>query len=91
MLYVVCYDIADDYLRDRLSNRLLDFGTRVQFSVFECALDDRHYRRMVERVRDVPVRPTDRVRIYRVCRNCVEQVQIIGPGEVTADRGFYLV
>jgi CRISPR-associated protein Cas2 len=37
-LYVVCYDIPDDRLRTRIANRLVDFGARIQYSVFECWL-----------------------------------------------------
>ena len=40
MQYVVCYDIADDARRSRISQILLDFGTRVQESVFVAHLDD---------------------------------------------------
>jgi CRISPR-associated protein Cas2 len=91
MFYVICYDISDDCTRDRMSKRLLDFGTRIQESVFECVLDERHFRRLSERIRDIPLRGSDKVRIYHVCRSCVAQTRIIGPGEVTSDRGFYLV
>jgi hypothetical protein len=42
MQYVVCYDIADDARRSRVSNCLLDFGTRVQESVFVANLEDAH-------------------------------------------------
>ena len=30
MLYVVCYDISDDSTRNQMSERLLDFGVRIQ-------------------------------------------------------------
>ncbi len=39
MQYWACYDIADDRRRQRLSDVLLDFGTRVQESVFQCLID----------------------------------------------------
>jgi len=41
MLIVVSYDIPDDRRRLQLSKALKDFGKRVQWSVFECHLDDR--------------------------------------------------
>ena len=44
--YVVCYDIPDDARRGSVARLLLGFGTRVQFSVFECALTPRELRRL---------------------------------------------
>ena len=91
MLYVVCYDISDDNTRDQMSERLLDFGVRIQESVFECVLDEEAQERMVERLDRIRLADTDRVRIYRMCQNCVDTVKIYGPGEVTRDAEFYMV
>ena len=44
--YVVAYDIASDPRRARLAGHLKGFGTRVQFSVFECCLSSRELRRL---------------------------------------------
>ena len=41
MFYVVSYDMPDDRKRTKMAKNLLDFGTRVQYSVFECILDDK--------------------------------------------------
>jgi CRISPR-associated protein Cas2 len=91
MLYLVCYDISADAVRTHMSKRLLDFGVRIQESVFECLLDEELYDRMIGTIGKVGLAETDRVRIYRVCAKCVETVQIYGPGEVTWDPDFYLV
>jgi CRISPR-associated protein Cas2 len=91
MLHVVCYDISDDRVRDRMSERLLDFGVRIQDSVFECLLDEELYARMLSQIEKIPLAKTDRVRIYRLCGRCVEAVRIYGPGEVTRDPEFYVV
>ena len=40
MQYVISYDLADDGRRNRLASALLDFGARVQESVFVANLDD---------------------------------------------------
>jgi len=37
---VVSYDIVDDKRRTKLAKKLCDFGKRVQYSVFECDLDE---------------------------------------------------
>lgn len=38
MNYLVCFDISDDKIRRRIVRRLDEYGTRVQFSVFEVQL-----------------------------------------------------
>ena len=91
MLHLVCYDIANDNTRTRMSERLLNFGSRIQDSVFECLLDDKLYARMIEQIEKLPLAKDDRVRIYHICVRCVEMVKIYGPGEVTKDPDYYLV
>lgn len=91
MLYVVCYDISDDRLRQRLSGRLLDFGVRVQESVFECLLEPGQYEQMLTALERVPLAELDSLRVYRICANCAEAIRIYGPAEVTQDPAFYVV
>lgn len=91
MLYLVCYDISDDKVRYDISQRLLDFGARIQESVFECLLDAAQYQRMVAALDRIPLNELDKVRIYKICANCVEAVRIYGPGRVSSDPEFYLV
>ncbi len=38
--YLVSYDISDPKRLRRVARTLEGFGTRLQYSVFECALDD---------------------------------------------------
>jgi CRISPR-associated endonuclease Cas2 len=91
MLHVVCYDISDDNVRTQMSNRLLDFGVRIQESVFELLLNDELLERMMERLGSIPLGDNDKVRVYRICHNCTQQIQIYGPGEVTLDPPFYVI
>jgi CRISPR-associated protein Cas2 len=85
MFILVVYDIPSDKRRTKLHNALLDYGTPVQYSVFECLLDKKQeaqMRRTVERL----VRPKkDHVRFYRLCAACVEKITVIGKQEVTGD------
>jgi CRISPR-associated protein Cas2 len=38
--YLVCYDICDDKRLRRVAKICESYGSRLQFSVFECPLDD---------------------------------------------------
>lgn len=41
MFYLVSYDIPETRRRTKLAKILEDFGDRVQYSVFECILDEK--------------------------------------------------
>lgn len=91
MFYVVTYDIPDDLRRNRLAKVLKDFGERVQWSVFECLLDNHLYDRMVQRIAETVEEAEDRVRIYQLCGSCLKVVKIVGLGELTYDPEVYIV
>lgn len=50
--YLVSYDIADDKRRERLAKRLLDYGDRIQYSVFCCELNARERVRLLADLRE---------------------------------------
>lgn len=75
MLVVVTYDIPDDARRNRVAQYLEGFGWRVQYSVFECDLRERHLQRLVQGLTKL-IRPGDQVRIYKLSR--WEDVAVIG-------------
>jgi len=73
---VVVYDISNDRRRTKLHDRLLDFGSPVQYSVFECLLDAKAEARMRKAVSKI-IRPkVDQVRFYTLCAECVARVEI---------------
>ena len=91
MQYVVCYDIADDRRRDHLSSVLLNYGKRVQESVFVANLDTELAQRMSEDVEKALDMERDRVHIFRLCRACVDGTVVMGTAEVVEDRAWYVV
>lgn len=77
---LVVYDISNDRRRTRLHDTLLDYGTPVQYSVFECLLDEKGLARMKRAVRRV-IRPrSDHVRFYYLCAECVRKTEVTGGG-----------
>lgn len=53
MFYIISYDIPDDKRRNRTAKILLDFGKRVQYSVFECILDNALFEKLIARLKEV--------------------------------------
>ena len=67
MFVVIAYDIKHDGRRNRLHKTLKNFGTRVQYSVFEAILDNKQFAQMKEAVKKVIKIQEDQVRFYRLC------------------------
>ena len=67
MRYLVCYDISDDRRRQRLADVLLDYGSRVEESVFECMLEEQLASQMAERIRKTVDTGEDKVLVYVLC------------------------
>ena len=91
MQYVVCYDISDDARRSRLANCLLDFGSRVEESVFVANLDDALALRMMERVKRLVQENEDRVHVFELCLGCAGKTVTLGNAEVVEDHDFYII
>jgi CRISPR-associated protein Cas2 len=88
---LVVYDISVDARRTRLHTALLDFGTPVQYSVFECWVGKEDLRKLRARVKKI-IRPRkDHVRYYFLCRACVDKIETTQAGEVTRVEKVFVV
>ena len=82
---LIVYDISDDKRRTKLHNRLLDYGTPVQYSVFECLLNEKEKMRMLKSINRV-IRPKkDRVRFYYLCATCLVRTEVTSGIEVLGE------
>lgn len=78
-MYLVVYDIEDDRVRSRIATILEGYGRRVQESVFECRLELSELEELTVRLKRELQRPENgEIRIYRICRNCVDSSFGIG-------------
>jgi CRISPR-associated protein Cas2 len=91
MFHVVAYDVADDVRRLAVARILEGFGTRVQRSVFECHLTAASFRELRDRLAEVMDLDEDSVRLYRVCADCLNQVELLGGVPVTEARRYFIV
>jgi len=79
---LIVYDISNDRRRSKLHNLLLDYGTPVQYSAFECILTPRDLSRLKEAAERIIRKRKDNVRGLR------EQDRILAPGgdhQITAE------
>ena len=84
MLWMICYDIADDRVRLRASQALLRYGERVQRSVYECHLSNRELQALQRELRGIVNLECDRVRFYPQCLRDRTAIRVDGNGPAVA-------
>ncbi len=87
---VVSYDISDDGKRGRVARLLEDYGQRVQYSVFECRLEDRTLDEMLGKLKPFG-EGSDSIRVYQICENCLKKVVCLGRAELPEAPKFFIV
>lgn len=90
MFYIVSYDIKNDKRRLKIAKTLLDYGSRVQYSVFECNLNEKQVQKLREKIDRLIEAREDTVRIYGLCETCRGRVTIHGTGVLTEDVEIYV-
>ncbi|MFQ6114249.1 MAG: CRISPR-associated endonuclease Cas2 [bacterium] len=78
MLIVVSYDIVEDKTRTQLAKKLLNFGKRVQYSVFECDLNKKQIEQMKKQTLKFVNLNEDSLKIYKLCEHCAGQIESLG-------------
>ena len=91
MLYLISYDISDDGRRYRVCEALKDFGHRVQYSVFECDLDDKGFAELRDRLDFAIDGKEDSCLFYRICGTCSKEVLALGRSDRYERPGFVIV
>ncbi len=88
---IIVYDISDDKRRTKLHNVLLDYGSPVQYSVFECLLEPEQLKKMKSAVERVIKPRVDRVRYYFICQKCLKKSEVTSGPEVLHETDVIVV
>jgi CRISPR-associated protein Cas2 len=91
MFVVVAYDISHDRRRTKLHDTLLNFGTPVQYSVFECIVDEERLEKMKGAIGRVIKPRQDRVRFYYLCQACLARTEVTSGPEVLHETDVIVV
>jgi CRISPR-associated protein Cas2 len=89
MFIVISYDVVADKQRTKVLKLLKGYGTHVQYSVFECDLNDVQIASLKQELAALIDPLTDSVRLYPLDQAAVRRVQVLGVGQVTVDPLFY--
>lgn len=82
MLYLVCFDISDNKIRNRVGKYLGAFGNRVQRSVFEVELQDQAALLYVKNKLGDWLESGDNLRFYPLCQNCRDNALVCGSASI---------
>lgn len=75
--YLVCYDISDPKRLRRIAKTLESYGTRIQYSVFECPLDDLRYEQV-------------KAELNAIIQHTEDQVLFVSLGSVSTDANLVI-
>lgn len=88
---VVVYDISNDRRRTKLHKLLKNFGSPVQYSVFECLLTAEEISQMKKQVKKILRQKSDHLRYYSLCKGCKAKTEIIGRVDILEEKEVIVV
>ena len=86
---VVSYDISSNRRRYRVMKTMEGFGTRVQYSVFECNLKPREIDDLRKRLKKL-VGEEDSIRFYFLGAEDVKRIERLGDARTVDEKIFIL-
>lgn len=86
---VVSYDIPSNRRRYKVMKTLEGFGTRVQYSVFECSLKPRQINDLRKRLYKLTT-DEDSIRMYLISADDVKRIERLGDARSVDERIFIM-
>ena len=77
MLIIVTYDIQDNKKRTKLHKHLKGYGMPVQYSVFECHLNQSQYKQLQAETSSYIAEEKDSIHYYCLCESCQKKTNTI--------------
>jgi CRISPR-associated protein Cas2 len=73
MNYLIAYDMPNNKKRKKLGELLEKYGTRVNYSVFECEINKTKLKNLLKLLEEEKLidKKTDSIRFYHLCQNCI--------------------
>ena len=87
---VVSYDISSNRRRAKVMKTLEGYGTRVQYSVFECRLKPIEIDEMRRKLKKLISIKEDSIRFYFISADDVKRIERLGDARTVDERIFIL-
>lgn len=91
MKLLVAYDVSDDHRRERIVRILLDYGQRIQESVFWLEAETELIDKMRHRLRSQIDEADDSLWIVPVCEACLRRLETLGIQNLPEVPAYYIV
>ena len=91
MMYFISYDIANPKRLVKVAKTLENFGLRVQFSFFECEMENEQLSKLKLSLLDIINLKEDSIRIYPICEDCLKNTSSIGNGNIFVPQTFEIL
>lgn len=83
MHVLISYDVSTETAAGRrrlrkVAQACLDFGQRVQKSVFECSVNEEQFEEVIRRLLDIIEKTEDSLRVYRLTEPKDKHVRVYG-------------
>lgn len=89
---LISYDISDNRRRAKVARYLLDFGQRVQYSVFEVSEKKQTIEEIFAHLQTLILPESDSIRIYILCRSCQDEIKSLGKGrDYELDAPYFII
>lgn len=91
MLTVVAYDISDPKRLARVAKVCEDYGIRVQYSIFECHLDQETFNQLWLKLLETMDESEDRIVAYKLDARAAREIETAGTMVCSEKSVCYLV
>ncbi len=91
LFYIIVYDIPCDKRRQKISELLEGYGKRVQYSVFECLLNQSQYTELKKRLHKQIKSSEDSIRFYPLSKHTFNQIETWGEPPITEIPGSIII
>lgn len=90
-LYIICFDVSDERRLRAVSKALEDVGNRVQYSVFECHLENKDLTELQEKLARIVDIKSDHIRYYPVCPKDQRGILLDGNSDLSTNDDYHLL
>ena len=81
-MYVICYDITETKIRNKIFKELKNYGEHTQYSVFECDISKKQLQILIRKLKaHLKGEEEGNIRIYSLCEKCYAQRKVLGKVE----------
>lgn len=90
-LFLIAFDVSDDKRLRQVANTLLNYGQRVQYSVFECHIENNQLQDLHAELAQHIDPEEDRIHICPLCGKDEQAILIDDDSYVSQDQDYYML